>query len=103
MKIDIEEFTRIYFNKELIKLLDMDLYFGFNDSIKGSMILDIISSFQKHYFSNRVPYGHSLKESTEDIIKFDIHFNHKGTEHYMNITMYPRLIERKLKLNKLKI
>ena len=101
MKVDIEEAARIYFDRFLITLLDNNIYFRISDVIKGQLMIDAVTNFQKKYTSNKHPYGHNMRSATYDIIDFHIHFNYKGSEHYMNITLYPKLVERRLKLNKI--
>ena len=101
MKIDIEEAARIYFDKFLITLLDNNLYFKISKDTRVQLVIEAISSFQKEYTDNKLPYGHNLRRATKDIIEFDMYFNYKGKIYHIHITLYPKLIERRLKLNKI--
>lgn len=101
MKVDIEKVANIYFEKLLVELIENDCYFNIHDDIKCQMVIEGVTFFQKKYTNNRFPFGHNMRRYTNDILDFHIHFNYKGTEHRMNITLYPKLIYRKLKINKL--
>ena len=100
MKVDIEEAARIYFDRFLIRELDNYFYIH-NNTTKGQLVIEAITIFQKKYTHNTFPYGHNMRKSTNDIIDFHMHFNYKGSEHYMNFTLYPKLVQRRLKLDKL--
>lgn len=101
MKVDIKEATRIYFNRFLIRFLSYDLYFRSTEDIREQLVIEAISDFQNRYTGKKFPYGHNMRKATDDIIDFYIHFNYKGTEYYMDIIMYPKLVKRRLKLDKI--
>jgi hypothetical protein len=101
MKVDIEEAARIYFDRFLIRSLSYDLYFQISEDIRQQLVIEAINDFQKRYTGKKFPHGYNMRKATDDIIDFHIHFNYKGSEHYMDITMYPKLVQRRLKLDKI--